>query len=131
MEHITINTGNQEPAIEPPVFVMEKVHPGKLPEPYDRFEIKRIFSEKGWLYFDLYQDGKQVTANMVVWLAEGETWEQMISFYLQIYQSPPPVSANPPSPPWMATVILPNPAILGSQLVARVEQAIALSISQH
>ncbi len=129
MNHITLNTGNSELFLEPPLLELDVLKKGKLPEPYDRFRINTLFSDDGWFYFDLALDDEHITANMVCHNKRNESdcWQQMVSLYLQIYDSAPPVPANAPVKPWLATVALPCPTIFTSQIIASIEQAIAIS----
>jgi hypothetical protein len=124
--HLTLNTGNLFVVVGEPLFG-DCHQKGELPEPFDRFAIETVFKGKGWQYFDLSLDGEHVTANMVCWQESDGCWEKLTSLYLQIYDSPSQVSATPPQPPWLATVVLPNSAIENSQLIAQVEQSIALN----
>ncbi|NJM74880.1 MAG: hypothetical protein HC852_02810 [Acaryochloridaceae cyanobacterium RU_4_10] len=129
MNHITLNTGNCEAIPEAALFNLPFVEEGKLLEPYDRYAINALFADEGWFYFDLFLDEHHITANMVCLSAsvsEG-CWTQLTSLYLQIYGTPPLIAANSPPLPWLATVVLPSRVIFGSQLIAKVEQAIALS----
>jgi hypothetical protein len=129
MNHITLNTGNSEPFLSPSLFTVDSLKEGALPEPYDRYCINTLFADAGWFYFDLALDGEHITANMVCY-SEGcgdVNWGQITSLYLQIYGSIPPVPASSPKTSWLATVVLPIPAVFKTQMVAQVEQAIALS----
>jgi len=126
MKHITINTGNSIGFLEP-IFVLDKLEVGPLPEPYDRFGIDAVFGDDDWLYFDLSLDGEHITANLVCQVHQEDGWLNMIGLYLQIYGALPPVQAYVEAP-YLATVVLPNQQIFQSgDLVARIEQAIALS----
>jgi hypothetical protein len=128
MQHVTLNTGNSEDFINPPLFVLDFLKEGGLQEPYDRYSVTALFAGAGWFYFDLSLDGEHVTANMICLSDSSDgCWEQITSLYLQIYGSTPAIPANSPPAPWLATVILPNPAIFGSKIVAQIEQAIAIS----
>jgi len=129
MKHITLNTGNSEEVIQPPLFSLDRVIEGVLPEPCDRYSIAALFAEEGWIYFDLELDGEHITVNMVG-LGGSEAWEQIISLYLMIYQSAPPVPASSPDTPWLATVVLPTSKIFESQMMAQIEQAIALCLTK-
>lgn len=43
MLHITLNTGNSEEVMQEPLFSLDRVVEGSLPEPYDRYSILQPF----------------------------------------------------------------------------------------